>query len=75
MFDNFTLKSKEALQQAEIIAQEKNQQELDVCHLFYSLLIQTEGVVLNLLKKIEVDVEKLKEEIYREIEKIPHLSE
>ncbi|MEK7167276.1 MAG: ATP-dependent chaperone ClpB [Patescibacteria group bacterium] len=74
MFNNFTLKSKEALQQAEIIASEKNQQELDVCHLFYSLLIQTEGIVLALLKKIEINTEKLKQEIYKEIEKIPQIT-
>jgi ATP-dependent Clp protease ATP-binding subunit ClpB len=72
--DNFTLKSKEAIQQAEAIVQEKNQQEIDVPHLAYALLSQEEGVVLALMKKLEVDIGRLKSEISQIIDKIPQVT-
>ena len=72
--NNFTFKSKEAIQQAEAIVMEKNQQEIDVPHLTYALFFQEEGVVLALLKKLEVDRERLKSEISQLIEKIPKVT-
>jgi ATP-dependent Clp protease ATP-binding subunit ClpB len=59
--NNFTVKAQEALQEAHNIALERNQQQVDTPHLMLALLQQEEGVVLAILKKIEADVEKLKE--------------
>ncbi len=59
--NNFTIKAQEALQEAHNIALERSQQQVDTPHLMLALLQQEEGVVLAVLKKIEVDVEKLKE--------------
>jgi len=59
--NNFTVKAQEALQEAHNIALERNQQQVDTPHLMLALLQQDEGVVLAILKKIEIDVEKMKE--------------
>lgn len=59
--NNFTVKAQEALQEAHSIALERNQQQVDTPHLMLALLQQEEGVVLAILKKIEIDVDKMKE--------------
>ncbi|MBI4033271.1 MAG: hypothetical protein HY377_02050, partial [Candidatus Blackburnbacteria bacterium] len=56
----FTHKAQDALFQAQNIAQERNQQQVDALHLLYSLLLQEDSVVLTLLQKIGADVEGLK---------------
>ena len=47
---NFTHKSQEALQRASGIANENGQPQVEPPHLFLSLLEQTEGVVVSVLK-------------------------
>ena len=57
---NFTHKAQESLFQAQNLAQEKGQQQVDALHLLFSLLSQEESVVLTLLQKIGADVDGLK---------------
>ena len=61
---NFTHKAQEAILRAQSIAQEKGQQQIDALHLLLSLLSQEESVVLSLLRKLGIDVEKLIEKTY-----------
>ncbi|MDD4606832.1 MAG: ATP-dependent chaperone ClpB [Patescibacteria group bacterium] len=72
-FGNFTLKSQEALQNAQELALNKKQPAVDASHLLYALLEQNDGVVLAVLKKLEVDVLKLKKDIENEINKLPQI--
>jgi ATP-dependent Clp protease ATP-binding subunit ClpB len=58
--DNFTLKAQEAIQQAHTIAMEHEQNQVDAPHLFLALLNQEEGVVVAVLKKMGLPIEKLK---------------
>ena len=58
--DNFTLKAQEAIQQAHTIAMEHEQQQVDTPHLFLALLSQEEGVVVAILKKLGLPIEKLR---------------
>ena len=58
--NNFTIKAQEAIQTAHNIAIENNQQQVDVSHLILALLTQTDGVILAVLKKMEIDIAKLK---------------
>jgi len=69
--NNFTTKAQEALQAAHELVLKKEQQQVDTLHLLYALLEQEEGVVFSVLKKLEVDTERLKEKIEREIERFP----
>ena len=47
---NFTHKAQEAILQAQNIAQERGQQQVDALHLLYSLISQEDSVVLTLLQ-------------------------
>jgi len=68
---NFTIKAQEAIQEAHNIALEREQQQVDTPHLMLALLKQEGGVVLAILKKLEVDVKKLKDKINRFLDYLP----
>jgi ATP-dependent Clp protease ATP-binding subunit ClpB len=68
---NFTHKTQDAILQAQSIAQEKGQQQIDALHLLVSLLSQEESVVLTLLQKLGVDYENLKKKASLALDKIP----
>jgi len=68
---NFTHKAQEAILQAQDLAREKGQQQIDALHLLYSLLSQEESVVLNLLQRIGADIDGLKRKTKLGLERIP----
>ena len=68
---NFTQKSKEAIQDASQITQKKNQGEIQPPHLFMALLKQKEGVVLSVLKKMNVNIKELRDKVQKLINKLP----
>ncbi len=68
---NFTHKAQEAILQAQNIAQERGQQQIDALHLLYSLLSQEGSVVLNLLQRLGADIEGLKRKTKAALDKIP----
>ncbi len=70
----FTRKAQDAILQAQNLAQEKNQQQIDALHLLGALLSQDESVVLILLQKLGVDDDSLKRKIDQEISKIPTIA-
>ena len=74
MNGNFTHKAQESILQAQNVAQERGQQQIDALHLLYALLSQDESVVLNLLQRIGVDTESLKKKTKAALEKIPVLA-
>ncbi len=57
--------------QAQQLAQEKGQQQIDALHLLSSLLSQDGSIVLTLLQKLGVDLDGLKKKIDYQITKIP----
>lgn len=67
--DKFTVKSQEAIQKAQDLAQNKGNQQVDVEHLL-SVLIE-EGITLEILKSLGTDISELKKEINAELEKMP----
>jgi len=71
---NFTHKAQEVILQAQDLARERGQQQIDALHLLYSLLIQEESVVLNLLQRIGVDIENLKRKTKSTLERIPTIA-
>jgi len=71
--DKFTTKAQEALQDAHGIASEKGQQQVDILHLLRALIIQEESLVLAILEKLEVSIEKLEKEIDLALTRLPHL--
>src|ERR1051326_7452964 len=65
--DRLTIKSQEALQEAQRIAQGFSHQEVDGEHLLLALIGQTDSLIPDLLQKIDVPAAKLKPDIEREL--------
>lgn len=72
--DRLTVKSQEALQEAQRIAEKKGNQQLEVEHLLYALIEDEEGVVYQILRRLGVNINALRAEIDKEIEKFPKVS-
>src|SRR6266581_2314496 len=66
-FDKFTLKSQEALQEAQRIAHGFSHQEVDGEHLLLALIGQTDSLIPDLLQKIGVPPAKLKPDLEKEL--------
>ena len=73
-FDKFTIKSQEAIQAAQQLAQNKSHQEIQPAHLARTILEQPEGVVVPVLQKMGVDPAIILMELNKIIEKIPQVS-
>ncbi len=65
--DKLTLKSQEALQEAQRIARELSHQEMDGEHLALALIGQSESLIPELLERIGVPVAKLKPDLEAEL--------
>jgi ATP-dependent Clp protease ATP-binding subunit ClpB len=65
--DKLTIKSQEALQEAQRIAQGHSHQEIDGEHLMLALIGQTDSLIPDLLDKIGVPPAKLKPDLEREL--------
>jgi ATP-dependent Clp protease ATP-binding subunit ClpB len=72
--DRLTVKSQEAIQEAQRLAENKGNQQVDVEHLLYALLEDEEGIPFQMLKRIGVDTNSLKADINKEIDKFPKVS-
>jgi ATP-dependent Clp protease ATP-binding subunit ClpB len=68
---NFTNKAQDALMQAQQLAQEKGQSQIDALHLIFVLLLQEGSIITSILQKLGVDIELLKKKIEAQISKIP----
>jgi ATP-dependent Clp protease ATP-binding subunit ClpB len=72
--DKFTLKSQEAIQTAQTLAQNNANQELQPAHLLKAILEQPEGVVVPVLKKIGVEPAVILSETNQIIDNLPKVS-
>jgi ATP-dependent Clp protease ATP-binding subunit ClpB len=73
-FDKFTLKSQEAIQTAQQMAQNSNNQEIRTAHLVKAILTQPDGIVVPVLQKMGVDPASTLADINQLLEKIPQVS-
>jgi len=71
--DKFTIKSQEAIAQAEDIAGKRGNQEIVPQHLLAALLAQADGVVVPILKKLGAAPEALAGETQSAIERLPRV--
>jgi len=69
--ERLTLKAEQAIGQAQAIARELGQQEIDVEHLLLALLEQQDGVVASILQKIGARPAAVEEALRLEISKRP----
>ena len=71
--NQFTQKSMEALQRAQALASEYSQQTLEQAHLLYALLENPQGLISQLMTKMNRDAALLSAAALEEIEKLPRV--
>lgn len=72
--DKLTVKSQEALSEAQNIARERGQQEIGPEHLLMALLQQNDGVVRPLIEKIGVPLGPLEAALEKELQRMPKVT-
>lgn len=73
-FNNYTIKSQEAIQQAQQLAQGFGHQQIENEHIFKALFNVDENVLPFLLKKLNVNVPMLQQILDKELESFPKVS-
>ena len=73
-FDKLTLKAQEALQGAQELARRLGHPQIEPAHLLRTLLAQEEGLIRPLLKKLEVDPQKLIQGVEEQLTRLPRVS-
>ncbi|MBN1258937.1 ATP-dependent chaperone ClpB [Candidatus Peregrinibacteria bacterium] len=70
-FNKFTLKSTEALQEAQQMVMDANQSQIETGHLLLALIRQKEGIVRPLLQKLGADLAAFGSELMSELRQMP----
>ncbi|MFK7832538.1 MAG: ATP-dependent chaperone ClpB [Winogradskyella sp.] len=73
-FNNYTIKSQEAIQQAQQLAQGFGHQQIENEHIFKALFNIDENVLPFLLKKLNVNLAMLQQILDKELESFPKVS-
>jgi ATP-dependent Clp protease ATP-binding subunit ClpB len=73
-FDKFTIKSQELIQNAQTLASNNNNQQIEPEHLLSAMLNEQEGVARSMLRKLGVSPENVAQEIAMAIDKLPKIS-
>ncbi|MCX6739739.1 MAG: ATP-dependent chaperone ClpB [Candidatus Parcubacteria bacterium] len=69
--NRLTTKSQECLRLAQQIAIENQNQQVDALHVLAALLTQDDSLVVTIMKKLEIDVNAIKNEIFGAIKTMP----
>ena len=69
--DKMTIRVQQALNDANLIAVKYNHQQIEVIHLFAALVEQEDGLIPNILTKMNVDVRGLKSTLNRTLDTMP----
>ena len=72
--NNYTIKSQEAIQQAQQMALQMDNQEITNAHLLKALLGTDEEVITYLLKKLNVNVAFIQQKLDEELKKLPRVT-
>ena len=72
--DRFTQKAQEAIVDTQKIVIANGQQEIDVEHLHLALLKQEDGLIVKLLRNMDVDVRAYIKTLEEEIQRQPKVS-
>lgn len=73
-FNNYTIKAQEAIQKASEIAVGNQQQSIETAHLLKGMLLSDEHVIKHLLKKLNVNVPYVEEDLDKQIASFPKVS-
>ncbi|MBE9530831.1 MAG: AAA family ATPase, partial [Proteobacteria bacterium] len=73
-FDKFTIKSQELIQNAQSMASEHNNQQIEPEHLLLAMLNEPEGIARAMLNKLGVSSDDISRELTAAIDKFPKIS-
>ena len=73
-FNNFTIKSQEAIQQAQQLAQELGHQQIENEHIFKAITIVDENVAPFLLKKLNININLFNQILDNTLQSFPKVS-
>lgn len=73
-FNNFTIKSQEAIQKALEIVREKDQQSVEVAHILLAVILTGDNIVNFLFQKLGVNPQTIIPVLTREIDSYPKVS-
>jgi ATP-dependent Clp protease ATP-binding subunit ClpB len=73
-YEKLTIKSAEALEAARAEARRRGNPVANDAHLLAALLAQDEGIVAPLVSKVGVNVDRLKDDVSRELDRFPRQS-
>jgi len=73
-FDKFTIKSQELIQNAQSLASNNNNQQVEPEHLLSAMLNEQEGIARSMLRKLGVSPEAVAQEIAMAMHKLPKIS-
>ncbi|WP_295178822.1 ATP-dependent chaperone ClpB [uncultured Christiangramia sp.] len=73
-FNNFTIKSQEAIQQAQQLAQEMGHQQIENEHIFKAITMVDENVTPFLLKKLNINISLFGQILDKSLESFPKVS-
>lgn len=73
-FNNYTIKSQEAIQHAQQLAQGYGHQQIENEHIFKAISVVDENVLPFLLKKLNVNMNLLEQTLDRQLESFPKVS-
>lgn len=71
MFNKFTTKSQEVIINAQMIANDNGQAQIEALHLLLALLDQEESLVKTILERLKIDPEQVAEKVDNELKKLP----
>ncbi len=74
MFNKLTNKSQEALINAQMLAQDHGQQQIEALHILAALIQQSESIVRPIVEKMGIDPSMLEKKVLSEIDKLPKIS-
>jgi ATP-dependent Clp protease ATP-binding subunit ClpB len=72
--DKLTVKSQEALQEAQNLAGRKGNQQIEVEHLLYSILGDDEGIGPQLLSRAGANIAVIRADLEKEVDKFPKVT-
>ena len=73
-FDKFTIKSQELIQNAQSMASDHNNQQIEPEHLLLAMLNEPEGIARSMLNKLGVSWDDVSRELTTTIDKFPKVS-
>ncbi|MCF7820802.1 MAG: AAA family ATPase [Candidatus Pacebacteria bacterium] len=73
MFNRFTNKSQETIINAQILASDNGQENIEALHLLVALLQQQEGLIRPILEKMNIDPDTIEDQALDKIEALPKI--